>query len=229
MDRDAGARKRVLAVHNRPRETFATKEEYDAYLEMREDVIYDLSRGGPEGKKADEELKKFHAENANQVALNASAKVEEHRSKFLKIRESAYLQETAAKRARDHDRQWKLKKATHSKHEREFALGDRDDAPPSLVVNSRHDFQLPSLPAVLQLRHGPDVVDGDDLKKRRLATGVDPSAFAKRRAVRDFLDTLDAWHRPDRRAFGLPDLRPYAIALPFLLDPHDYVVPMSDD
>mmetsp|Transcript_15220 Transcript_15220/g.49597 ORF Transcript_15220/g.49597 Transcript_15220/m.49597 type:complete len:309 (+) Transcript_15220:680-1606(+) len=234
VDRDAAARKRVLSVHNRRKETFASKDEYDVYLEMVEDLVYDLSRGGPEAKKAEESLKKYHFEHANDVAKNASAKVEADRSKFLQIRESKFIKETAAQRARDKDRQWKLKKEAHSKHERAFKLGDRDDAPPPLEVRARAatTFTLPPLPAVVEIRQGADVVKGDDLKKRRSATGFDPYVAAKRRATADFLTALDKWH--DKAAFNINDLDPYQPTVTILdtappLDLGLGGVPMSDD
>jgi len=228
VDRDAAARKRVLAVHNRRREHFATQSEYDAYLERVEDLIYDLSRGGPDAKRVEDGLKKFSAEHADEVARNASAKVERERSKNLLIRETAYVAELAAQRARDHDRNWKRKRESHAQHERAFKLGDRADAPTPLDDPSSRlasaSFAAPPLPAVLDIRSAPALVTGDDLKRRRRATGFDPAAYAKRRAVADFLTAVHAWDRPDRAKFGMPDLLPYRPSLSFALDDV-----MSDD
>ena len=253
VDRDASSRKRVLAVHNRRKETFPTKEDYDAYLEMVEDLIYDLSRGGPEAKKVEETLASFHAQNANAVAKNASVKIESDRSKFLKVRETTYVQELAAQRARDKDRQWKLKKEEHTKHQRAFQLGDRDDAPPPLMDESKDSkakekafgntgFILPPLPALQKIQKGPDMVNGDELQRRRLTTGYDPFQVAKQRSIFDFLTAFDAWQKPQRMAFGMPDLKPYTPTVRLLLQgatttpPKDElskrgnnVVPMSDD
>ena len=56
-DRDAACRRKVTTVHNRLRPSFATALEHDDYVEMIEDLIYKLSRGGPEAKNVDEQLK----------------------------------------------------------------------------------------------------------------------------------------------------------------------------
>ena len=41
--RDASARARTLAVHNKPRDAFATRRDYDDYLEERENVVHALT------------------------------------------------------------------------------------------------------------------------------------------------------------------------------------------
>ena len=43
--RDASARARTLAVHNKPRDAFATRRDYDDYLEERENVVHALTSG----------------------------------------------------------------------------------------------------------------------------------------------------------------------------------------
>ena len=45
--RDASARARTLAVHNKPRDAFATRRDYDDYLEERENVVHALTYGAP--------------------------------------------------------------------------------------------------------------------------------------------------------------------------------------
>ena len=44
--RDAAARARTLAVHNRPRDAFPARRDYDDYLEEREAVVHALTHGG---------------------------------------------------------------------------------------------------------------------------------------------------------------------------------------
>ena len=67
--RDASARARTLAVHNKPRDAFATRRDYDDYLEERENVVHALTYGGAGADAAQKKLKEEAERAATDICL----------------------------------------------------------------------------------------------------------------------------------------------------------------
>jgi len=128
-----------------------------------------------------------------------------------------------AQRARDADRQKKRVEMQRLLHEKQYQLGDRDDAPPlssikndSISTSGKQNsidakfLQLQSPPAVIKISEGPRRVSGDALKSRQDATGFDARSLSKHRSAFELVSTLNAWHRPELKHFNLgPKLKQY--------------------
>ncbi|KAJ8613542.1 hypothetical protein CTAYLR_002164 [Chrysophaeum taylorii] len=206
VERDAAARRRVLAVYNTPRSAFASDREYNDFCESVEDAIFDLTQGGEAAKRVEAALKRYQIDNSADVARRASEKMEKERQAAARVRESKALAEAAAKRQRDEQRRLKLDKAQYEKHAMAYELGDRPDKPQE-VVDPAVNLTPANLPLPTPLETVPDrpkLVKGQDLANRRLATAWSTKTYVAR-ATLDLLATtfaaanLDADKHADKK------------------------------
>mmetsp|Transcript_12351 Transcript_12351/g.36704 ORF Transcript_12351/g.36704 Transcript_12351/m.36704 type:complete len:301 (-) Transcript_12351:22-924(-) len=178
-DRDAAARKRVLAVFNAPASSFETARAHDDYLEQAEDLIYALCRGGAQGAEADRMLQSEASKDADAVARRAAARAESDRLAAAAVEDDRRRADEAASKQRDKRRREKRKRNDARDHAEAFALGDRTDAPcelPPMVLDAG------ALPAPMGVPQNPRRVEGMVLDARRRAGGWALDVFDKRDA-----------------------------------------------
>lgn len=183
VERDVLARRKVLAVFNKPQSSFESDKEYNDYCERREDLVADLCAGGDVAKSVQETLKKYQSEHSSDVARNASEKAERERVAALKIKASRALAEAAAQRQRDQQRRVKMDQKIFEKQAMQFQLGDRPNMPaaPRNAAQADSESHLYAVPVPVEtLRDRPKRVQGDELRRRRLAADWKHSLFAAR-------------------------------------------------
>ena len=74
--RERAIRERVWAAYCQPREAFGTLEEWNNYLEEREDVAFSLVEG-VDVARAEARLRAYTAENADSIAKHQAQRAEE--------------------------------------------------------------------------------------------------------------------------------------------------------
>lgn len=103
-------RKRVGAVFNRRQDEFETLLDWNNYLEMVEDVVFDIVEGGPKEKAAAEEKLKLYMEgNRREIEENLQAEKEyaemERRARMQEAERARMRREKAAKEEREERRE----------------------------------------------------------------------------------------------------------------------------
>lgn len=180
-ERDVLARRRVLAVYNKPRRAFGSDREYYDYLEQVEDMVEGLSRGGAAAKQVEQTLKRYQTEHAADVARRASEKADKERLAALEVKAAEALAAASAQRQRDEERRLKLDQQLYEKRKLEYELGDRPDMP--TPPEKKHhvtadDYPLPA--PVEAVPDRPKIAKGKELEARRTAADWTPDAFRAR-------------------------------------------------
>ncbi|WZN62671.1 putative CDK-activating kinase assembly factor MAT1 [Chloropicon roscoffensis] len=75
MERERALRERVYRAFCAPRESFATNDEWNDYLEQREDIAFNLVEGIDQAE-TEERLRRVEVENADTIAANRAKEVE---------------------------------------------------------------------------------------------------------------------------------------------------------
>ncbi|EGG18768.1 CDK-activating kinase assembly factor MAT1 [Cavenderia fasciculata] len=76
-DKENNTRRRVLRVYNKRREDFNNLNEYNDYLEIVEDLIFEFMRGGEHQALAEQKLKDYNKQNQQSIIINKKKKEEE--------------------------------------------------------------------------------------------------------------------------------------------------------
>ncbi|GIL57361.1 hypothetical protein Vafri_12607 [Volvox africanus] len=66
LDKELKVRRRILAIYNKDREDFQSKEEFDDYLEEVEDIIWRLS-SNVEIERTEAQIRKYRQQNQEQI------------------------------------------------------------------------------------------------------------------------------------------------------------------
>jgi CDK-activating kinase assembly factor MAT1 len=86
FEKQNSIRKRVLKIFNKRRDEFPTLKDYNDYLEMVEDLIFNLQNNS-DVEKTTEFIKKYEMENQQSIIVNQSKKAEEDRALAQRIAE----------------------------------------------------------------------------------------------------------------------------------------------
>ncbi|EGC36817.1 hypothetical protein DICPUDRAFT_31276, partial [Dictyostelium purpureum] len=77
LEKENSIRKKYLKVFNKTRKDFKELVEYNNYLEMVEDVIFEAIEGGDSALAAENKLKEYQKQNQASIITNKKAKEEE--------------------------------------------------------------------------------------------------------------------------------------------------------
>ncbi|EFJ46524.1 hypothetical protein VOLCADRAFT_105507 [Volvox carteri f. nagariensis] len=66
LDKELKVRRRILAIYNKDREDFASKQEFDDYLEEVEDIIWRLSNN-VDIERTEAQIRKYRQQNQEQI------------------------------------------------------------------------------------------------------------------------------------------------------------------
>ena len=112
LSKDAQTRRKYLKWFNKRRDNFETDKDYDDYLEMVEDIIYNLVHEiDVEATKA--RVDKYRRENADVIGLNQARRLEEDRAAAERVAEEerVRLARLAEVRAEDAELEKKIARA----------------------------------------------------------------------------------------------------------------------
>ena len=196
--RDASARARTLAVHNKPRDAFATRRDYDDYLEERENVVHALTYGGAGADAAQKKLKEEAERAATDIARQAAQEADAARRRADAVDDDRRRTEARAARLRESRRRQKDARGRDRDHAVAYALGDRDDAP----LAAPPAMQAVRLPRPVGPPKNERVVAGAELDRRRRAGGWRREAFGLR-------DAFELAACADAGQLAGPAARPY--------------------
>lgn len=130
LNKEAHIRRRYLRWFNKRRDDFMTDRSYDDYLEMVEDIIFNLVNNvDVEATKA--RVERYRRENQDSIGQNQAKKLEDDRSEAERVarEERARLVRLAAVRKEDDDReQERLRLRREEEAEELLRVSKGDDA-----------------------------------------------------------------------------------------------------
>ncbi|KAF2074895.1 hypothetical protein CYY_003814 [Polysphondylium violaceum] len=77
LEKENGIRKKVLRVFNKCKDDYTNLVDFNNYLEMVEDIIFDMLEGGESAVQAEAKLKEYQKLNQGSIIINKKKKEEE--------------------------------------------------------------------------------------------------------------------------------------------------------
>ncbi|CAK4150610.1 unnamed protein product [Aphanomyces euteiches] len=136
FNKDVTIRKKVLKTYNKTGEDFNTLDEYNAYLEEVEDLIFDLlSEDDAVKDAANAKWKQYKQENALLISANDAKKAEEERRVLHVIDEQRRVADERRRLQLQEDNKFQADLERQKAQLMEVALGERDEKDVEQVQN----------------------------------------------------------------------------------------------
>ena len=127
--KELSIRKKIMKDFNKSEDDFSTLDAYNDYLELVEDLIFDLVNGGEVAKQtAQKKWKDYRNENLIQIASNDARKAEEERRLNQLIAQQQRTNEEQRQLQMKEDAQHTSDVQRRQKQLMEVALGERDQS-----------------------------------------------------------------------------------------------------
>ncbi|KAL7686513.1 putative cdk-activating kinase assembly factor MAT1/Tfb3, Zinc finger, RING/FYVE/PHD-type [Plasmopara halstedii] len=127
--KETSVRKKVTKDYNKTEDDFDTLDEYNDYLEMLENLIFDLVYGDDAEKAAaQKQWKQYRQENAIVIATNDAKKADEERRMAQLIAEQQRLADERRQLQQKEDSQFEADLERQKAQLMEVALGERDES-----------------------------------------------------------------------------------------------------
>ncbi|KDO33762.1 hypothetical protein SPRG_01643 [Saprolegnia parasitica CBS 223.65] len=134
--KDIAIRKKVLKTYNKTGEDFNTLDEYNAYLEEVEDLIFALlSDDEAEKEAAQKKWKQYKMENAILINANDAKKAEEERRVLHMIEEQQRVADERRRLQQKEDNKFQVDLERQKAQLMEVALGERDENDVDEILN----------------------------------------------------------------------------------------------
>ncbi|ETV86178.1 hypothetical protein, variant 1 [Aphanomyces astaci] len=136
FNKDVTIRKKVLKTYNKTGEDFNSLDEYNAYLEAVEDLIFDLlSEDDAVKDAANAKWKQYKQENTLLINANEAKKAEEERRILHVIEEQRRVTDDRRRVQQQEDNKFQLDVQRQKAQLMEVALGERDEKDVEKIVN----------------------------------------------------------------------------------------------
>ncbi|ETW07690.1 hypothetical protein H310_02147 [Aphanomyces invadans] len=136
FNKDVTIRKKVLKTYNKTGEDFNSLDEYNAYLEDVEALIFDLlSEDDAVKDAANAKWKQYKQENSLLINANEAKKAEEERRILHVIEEQRRVADDRRRVQQQEDNKFLMDVQRHKAQLMEVALGERDEKDVEAVVN----------------------------------------------------------------------------------------------
>ena len=122
-EKDTSWRRRVMKVFNKVQSDFANLEEYNNYLEEKENIIFSIVNEEPDAEESKTKIRAYEEANKAQIVIRQSQRADEERSIQDRI---ATEQRDLERRKRDlieEEKQMALNKRKYKQEATEVALG----------------------------------------------------------------------------------------------------------
>lgn len=156
VERDNIVRRRLLSIFNKQQYDFDTLLQYNNYLDMVEDYIYNIVHG-IETEKTESEIREYEKKNLKEIAERQFRKKEDDERQQRKMIEEEAAKQARLKELHDLEKQERLLRKEYTRQTNELMLGQRDEitvsAPKSRSITGSSEVDASSTASVTAPNH----------------------------------------------------------------------------
>ena len=140
-EKDTSWRRRVMKVFNKVQTDFSTLEEYNNYLEEKEDIIFSIVNEEPNAEESKNKIREYEEQHKAEIVIRQSQRADEDRSIQDRI---AAEQRESERRKRERvmeDKAIATAKRKFKQESQQVLLGERDEVSADLLAAAMQGYR----------------------------------------------------------------------------------------